>query len=132
MFSSENYGFDFDDETIMMFDSILLAITNDPDIHEEFKKLKFIQVLKADFDESDGPIKQIVQKVAQLERAHKELTDEHTKTQMDLKRAVSDLTSTAQNVRAAMLSTSKVDKLAAVKKLEGLELRQSSYTWNQN
>ena len=68
MSSGTNLGFDLDEETIEMFDSILLALTQDPELREEFTKLKFIQVLKNKFDGSDGPIKQMMQKMTKLER----------------------------------------------------------------
>lgn len=124
-------GFDLDEETIETFDSILLALTNNPDLQEEFTKLKFIQVLKSEFDSSDGPIKQMIQKMGQLERGYNEMRDEHVKAQMDMKRAVSDMTTAAKVIRQAQQALTAVQKAEVMKQLEGLELRQSSYTWNQ-
>jgi len=121
-------GFNLDEETIEMFDSILLAISQDPELNEEFTKLKFIQVLKDKFDGSDGPIKQLMQKMAQLERAFIEMRVEHTNAQMDMKRAVSDMTSATRAIRAAAEAKNKEEKYQALKKLAGLDFRQGSYT----
>jgi len=60
----ENIGFDLDEETVETFDAILLALTQDPELKDEFKKLKFIQSLKDKYDGSKGPIKQIIQKLS--------------------------------------------------------------------
>ena len=131
MSTPTDLGFNLDEETIEMFDSILLAITQDPDLNEEFTKLKFIQVLKDKYDGSEGPIKQLMQKMAQLERSFTVMTDEHTKAQMDMKRAVSDMTSATRAIRGAAQAKSKEEKYQALKKLEGIEFRKGSYTWNQ-
>jgi len=124
-------GFDLDEETIETFDSILLALTKDPELAEEFTKLKFIQILKAEFDSSDGPIKQMIQKMSQIEQQQAHMVNEHTKAQMDMKRAVADMTTVTKAVRQASQAMDATTKHEALKKLEGLELRQSSYTWNQ-
>lgn len=124
-------GFNLDEETIEMFDSILLALTQDPELREEFTKLKFIQVLKNKFDSSEGPIKQMMQKMAQLERSFTVMKDEHTKAQMDMKRAVSDMTTATRSILAAAEAKSKEAKYQALRKLEGIPFRQGSYTWNQ-
>ena len=125
-------GFDLDEETIETFDSILLALTNNPELQEEFTKLKFIQVLKSEYDSSDGPIKQMIQKMAQIEQGQKQMLDEHTKAQMDMKRAVADMTAATKAIRQSSQAMTAVQKADVLKQLEGLELRQSSYTWNQN
>lgn len=124
-------GFDLDEETIEMFDSILLALTQDPELREEFTKLKFIQVLKNTFDSSDGPIKQMMQKMTQLERSFTEMRADHAKSQMDVRRAVSDMMSATRAIRAAAEAKNKEEKYEALKKLSGLEFREGSYTWNQ-
>ncbi len=124
-------GFNLDEETIEMFDSILLALTQDPELKEEFTKLKFIQVLKDKFDGSDGPIKQLIQKMSQLERGFREMKVEHAKAQMDMQRAVSDMTEATRTIRAAAEAKSEEEKYQALKKLEGIQFRQGFYTWNQ-
>lgn len=124
-------GFDLDEETIETFDAILLALTHDPELAEEFTKLKFIQVLKAEYDGSEGPIKQIMQKLAQIEQGYSHMIGEHAKAQMDMKRAVSDMTSATKAIRQSTQAMTAVQKADILKQLEGLELRQSSYTWNQ-
>ncbi len=131
MSTGTDLGFSLDEETIEMFDSILLALTQDPELREEFTKLKFIQTLKDKFDGSDGPIKQIIQKVSQIEQAHTNMIVEHARAQMDMKRAVSDLTSATRGIRAAAEAKNKEEQYNALKQLEGLEFRQGSYTWNQ-
>jgi len=124
-------GFDLDEETVETFDAILLALAKDPELAEEFTKLKFIQVLKDEFDGSDGPIKQIMQKLAQIEQGYSHMVTEHAKAQMDTKRAVSDLTMATDAIRAAAEAKNKEEKYQALKKLEGVKFRQGSYTWNQ-
>ena len=128
---SNIFGFDLDEKTIETFDSILLALTQDPELQEEFTKLKFIQILKAKYDSSDGPIKQIMMKLSQIEQAQKHMIDEHTKMQMDLKRAVADMTHATKAIRQAAMSKDAQVQRDALKQLEGIELRIPSYTWNQ-
>ena len=128
---SDVFGFDLDEETIETFDSILLALTQDPELSEEFTKLKFIQILKDKYDSSDGPMKQIIMKLSQIEQDHKRQIDEHTKMQMDLKRAVADMTHATTAIRQAAMSKDAQVQRDALKALEGIEFRQSSYTWNQ-
>lgn len=128
---SDMHGFNLDEETIETFDSILLALTQDPELKEEFTKLKFIQILKDKYDSSEGPMKQIVMKLSQIEQDHKRMIDEHTKMQMDLKRAVADMTHATKAIRQAGLSKDEQVQRDALKALEGIEFRTSSYTWNQ-
>ena len=124
-------GFDLDEKTIKTFDAILTAIANDPDLGEEFGKLQFIQTLAGEYDRTDGPIEQMFQKVTQLERAFNNMLTEHTKAQMDMKRAVADMTEATRTIRQASIAQTAEEKNNALKKLEGIEFRQSSYTWNQ-
>ena len=128
---SDVHGFDLDEETIETFDSILLALTQDPELSEEFTKLKFIQILKDKYDSSEGPMKQIIMKLSQIEQDHKRQIDEHTKMQMDLKRAVADMTHATKAIRQAAMNKDEQVQRDALKALEGIEFRQSSYTWNQ-
>lgn len=131
MSTGTELGFDLDEKTIEIFDSILLALTQDPELNEEFTKLKFIQILKNEFTDTDGPIKQLIQKIGQLERSFAEMQIEHVKAQLDMKRAVSDMTSATRAIRAAAEAKSKQEKYQALKKLEGIQFRHGSYTWNQ-
>lgn len=124
-------GFDLDEETIETFDSILLALTNNPELNEEFTKLKFIQVLKGEYDSSDGPIKQMIQKMSQIEQQQAHMVNEHAKAQMDMKRAVADMTTATRAIRRSSQAMTAVQQAEVLKQLEGLEFRQSSYTWNQ-
>jgi len=124
-------GFDLDEATVDTFDAILIAIANDPELGEEFTKLSFIQTLKGEYDGSDGPIKQIMQKLAQIEQGHNHMVTEHAKAQMDAKRAVSDLTAATEAIRAAAGAVNQEERNKALQKLEGIKFRQGSYTWNQ-
>ena len=124
-------GFDLDDETVETFDAILLALTQDPELKDEFKKLKFIQTLKDNYDGSKGPMKQVMEKLSQLERENRIIADEHMKAQRDMRRAIEDMTSATRQIRNAVLADNATTKMRAVQKLEGMEHRQAHYTWNQ-
>lgn len=128
----EDLGFDLDEETIETFDAILLALTNDPELKDEFTKLKFIQTLKDKYDGSRGPIKQIVAKLSAIEQQNVSIMNEHVKTQHDMKRAVADMTTTTRQIRNAVLADTATEKQRAVQKLEGMEIRQIHYSWNNN
>lgn len=124
-------GFDLDEETIETFDAILLALTHDPELAEEFTKLKFIQVLKDEYDGSTGPIKQIMQKLAQIEQGYNHMVTEHAKAQMDAKRAVADMIEATRKMRQVAITEDRQERLKIIEQLEGIERRQGSYTWNQ-
>ena len=128
----ENIGFDLDEETIETFDAILLALTHDPGLKDEFKKLKFIQSLKNEYDGSRGPIKQIMQKLSDIEQLNVAMMNQHQQAQLDMKRAVEDMTSATRQIRNAVLADNATAKLSAVRKLEGMEIRQTHYSWNNN
>lgn len=125
-------GFDLDEETIETFDAILLALTQDPELREEFKKLKFIQALKDEYDGSKGPIKQIIEKLSKIEQEHAAMLAVHTTTQTDLRRAVSDMTDVTRTIRMAAMTEDRQTATQAAKKLEGMEHRLKQYSWNHN
>jgi predicted nucleic acid-binding Zn-ribbon protein len=125
-------GFDLDEETVETFDAILLALTQDPELREEFKKLKFIQSLKDKYDGSKGPIKQIMEKLADIEQLQTDITKEHVKTQTDMRRAVADMTEATRTIRTAAMTEDRQTATQAAKKLEGMEHRLKQYSWNHN
>jgi len=124
-------GFSLDEETIELFDAILLALTHDPELAEEFTKLKFIQVLKAEYDGSEGPIKQIVQKLSQIEQGYSHMITEHAKAQMDARRVVNDMVEAIEKMKKVAITEDKQERLKIIEQLNGIKDRQSSYTWNQ-
>ena len=124
-------GFDLDEETIETFDAILLALTQDPELKEEFKKLKFIQSLKDKYDGSKGPMKQMMEKMSQIEQEQAAMVKEHIKTDTDLRRAVSDMTEATRTIRTAAMTEDRQTATNAAKKLEGMEHRLKQYSWNQ-
>jgi len=126
------FGFDLDEETVELFDGILLALTQDPELKDEFVKLKFIQKLKNNYDGSLGPIRQIMEKLSSLEKQNGAIMNEHMAAQRDMKRAVADMTTATRQIRNAVLAENATDKMSAVQKLEGMEVRQTHYSWNGN
>ena len=68
MLKEDKLGFDLDIETVRLFDAIITNISKDENIKEEFKKLSFIRSLQDKYDDTDGPIEQLLEKVAQIER----------------------------------------------------------------
>ena len=123
-------GFDLDEETIETFDAILLALTQDPELREEFKKLKFIQTLKDKYDGSKGPMKQMIEKLSHIEKEHAIMVNEHVKVQTDMRRAVADMTEATRTIRTAAMTEDRAVASAAAKKLEGMEHRLKQYSWN--
>lgn len=120
----EKQGFDFDPETIDLLDAMLQNLMDDDDLKDEFKKLTFIKKLHNTYDGKPGPLKQLIEKMATMEK-------EFTRTQLDMQRAVSDLTEAAKTVRRAVLAQTATEKRTAIKKLEGIEMREPFYSWNQ-
>ena len=131
MSTGTDLGFNFDPETIELLDAILLNITTDDELHEEFIKLKFIKTLQDQYDGSKGPIRQMMDKMAKIEQEHTALLNDHVRVQTDCRRAVADMTTAAKAIRAASAAPTDDARFQALKKLEGIEHRQNSYTWNQ-
>jgi hypothetical protein len=132
MANGTEFGFNLDEETVEIFDAILLALTQDPELKEEFTKLKFIQKLKDNYDGSKGPMRQIMEKLAALEKMNGSIMNEHMSAQRDMRRAVEDMTNATRQIRNAVLAQNATDKMRAVQKLEGMEIRQTHYSWNEN
>lgn len=125
-------GFNLDEETIELFDAILINLTQDQELNEEFIKLKFVKKLHDQYDGSKGPIKQILEKLAKIEQDYVTMRHQHTNTQTDMRRAIADMTEATRTIRTAAMSQNMEEKYNALKKLEGMEFRQNSYTWNDN
>jgi hypothetical protein len=123
-------GFDLDEETVEVFDAILRNVLTDKELNDEFKKLKFVQKLHDNYDETKGPIRQIIEKLGKIEKDYDTILNEHLKVQRDMRRAVADMTETTRTIRTAAMTQDTNSKYEALKRLEGLEYRQNSYTWN--
>jgi hypothetical protein len=123
-------GFDLDEETVEVFDAILRNVLTDKELNDEFKKLKFVQKLHDNYDETKGPIRQIIEKLGKIEKDYDTILNEHLKVQRDMRRAVADMTETTRTIRTAAMTQDANSKYEALKRLEGLEYRQNSYTWN--
>lgn len=130
MSTGSELGFDLDEEVVELFDAILLNITRDKELNEEFKKLKFIKTLQSKYDGSKGPIKQMLEKLAKIEKETLEMRLEFVKTKVDCRRAVEDLTFVCHTIREAAKTEDKNVRYNALKKLEGVEQRKSQYSWN--
>ena len=132
MSTGTDLGFNLDEETIELFDAILLNLSQDAELHEEFIKLKFVRKLHDKYDGSIGPIKQILIKLAKIEQDYSTMKNNHMAMQMDLKRAVSDMTEATRTIRTAAHTQDTSEKWQALKKLEGMEHRLKQYSWNHN
>ncbi len=77
-------GYDLDEETVKLFDSILVNIATDPELRHEFKKMQFIKTLEGKAPKGPGPIQQLLEKTAKLERNYLDIN-------MDLRRVISDM-----------------------------------------
>lgn len=84
-------GYDLDEETVKLFDSILVNIATDPELRQEFKKLQFIKTLEGKMPEGKGPIQQLLEKTAKIER-------DQLEQNMDLRRVITDLQHIARTV----------------------------------
>jgi hypothetical protein len=120
----EKQGFDFDPELIDLFDAVLQNITDEGELKEEFLKLKFIKKLDGTYNGKAGPLKQLIEKMAVIER-------EFTTSQLDMQRAISDLTMVAKTIRKAVDAKTQKELQESINTLEGLEHREQFYTWNQ-
>lgn len=125
-------GFNLDEETIELFDAILLNLSQDAELNEEFTKLKFVRKLHDKYDGSKGPIKQILEKLSKIEQDYVTMRHQHANTQTDMRRAIADMTEATRTIRTAAQARDKNEKYNALKKLEGMEHRLKQYSWNQN
>lgn len=89
--SEKDMGFDLDDETVILLDAILTNIATDSELKEEFKKLKFIKSLGDNYNNKRGPIRQLLDKVAEIER-------DRFHANLDMRRLIADMQHLAQVV----------------------------------
>jgi len=121
----EKQGFDFDPELIELFDSILQNITDEGELKDEFAKLKFIKKLDGTYNGKPGPLKQLIEKMATMEQ-------EFTRVQLDMQRAVRDMTHATRTITDAANANTKEELMRKIKELEGIQLREQFYSWNQD
>jgi CRISPR/Cas system CSM-associated protein Csm2 small subunit len=121
----EKQGFDFDPELIELFDSILQNITDEGELKDEFAKLKFIKKLDGTYNGKPGPLKQLIEKMATMEQ-------EFTRVQLDMQRAVRDMTLATRTITEAANANTKEELMRKIKELEGIQLREQFYSWNQD
>lgn len=131
MSTGTELGFNLDEETIELFDAILLNLTQDAELAEEFTKLKFVRKLHDNYDGSKGPIKQIMEKLAKIEKEYHDMVADHIVIETNMRRAIADMTDATRAIRAASTARTATEQYEALKKLEGMEYRQNSYTWNK-
>ena len=124
-------GFDLDEETVEVFDAILMNVLTDKELNDEFKKLKFVQKLHDNYDGTKGPIRQIVEKLGKIEQDYNTIMNEHVRTETNMRRAIADLTEVTRTIRTASEAREQSAQHAALKRLEGMEYRQDSYNWNE-
>ena len=56
---------------------------------------------------------------------------EFTRTQMDMQRAISDITETSRIMSKAAHAHTASEKMEAMQKLQGIQTRSQYYSWNQ-
>jgi len=120
----EKQGFDFDPELIDLFDAILQNLSDEGELKDEFSKLKFIKKLEGTYNGKPGPLKQLIEKMATMER-------EFTRTQLDMQRAISDITEISRTMSKAAMAHTASEKMEAMQKLQGVQTRSQYYSWNQ-
>lgn len=120
----EKQGFDFDPETIDLMDAILQNILDDEELEEEFKKLKFIKKLNGQFNDAPGPLKQLIEKMAVMEK-------EFTSTKLDMQRVVADMNHVIDAMKKAVDAKTQKDLQESIDQMQGVKKRLNHYTWNQ-
>jgi hypothetical protein len=120
----EKQGFDFDPETIDLMDAILQNMLDEGEIKDEFKKLKFVKQLEGTYNGKPGPLKQLIEKMGTMER-------EFTRSQMDMQRAISDITEMSRIMSKAAMAHTASEKMEAMQSLQGIQSRSQYYSWNQ-
>lgn len=124
MSTGSELGFDIDEETIELFDAILVNLTYDDELKEEFKKLRFVKTLQSRYNSSKGPIKQLMEKMAKIEKTYYEI-------QMDNQRAVRDMSEMARAVQNFANARTAEQKKQSLQRLEGITFREGAYSWNK-
>jgi len=118
-------GFDFDPELIDLFDAILQNIHDEGELKEEFSKLKFIKKLEGTFNSRPGPLKQLIEKMATMERDFRDV-------KLDMQRATSDLNSVIREIKNMAQATSREQMVDHIDRIQSIGTRNSAYSWNYN
>jgi len=119
MLKEDQLGFDLDTETVRLLDAIITNISQDDEVKEEFKKLSFIKTLADKYDNTPGPIEQLLEKVSQIEK-HK------FQESMDLRRLISDVEHLAQVIERYAPQSAE-----AVKGIKDIDKRSKYYSFQQ-
>lgn len=117
--NEEQLGFDLDEETIKLLDAVIVNISTDEDIKDEFKKLRFIKSLGDNYKDTKGPIEQLLEKVAKIER-------DRFEANLDLRRVISDFKHLA-TIMQANLPPKEAKRLEEICGING---RSKFYTFN--
>ena len=120
----EKYGFDFDPELIDLFDAILQNINDEGELKEEFSKLKFIKKLEGTYNSRPGPLKQLIEKMATMER-------EFTTVKVDMQRMTADMNHTIDAIKKAVNAQTQKDLQESIDQLQGIKKRQKIYERNR-
>lgn len=126
MSTGTDLGFDIDEETVELFDAILVNIATDKELKGEFKKLRFIKTLQNNYNKSKGPIRQLMEKMGKIEETYASI-------QMDNRRLVSDMDTLVSTIKEFAGTANPEHKDRALKKLQGINLRNlrnATYSWN--
>ena len=118
MLKKKELGFDLDTETVRLIDAIITNIAKDDTVKEEFKKLSFIKSLEDNYDDGAGPIEQLLEKVAQIER-HK------FEESLDLRRVIADLEHLSKVVERYLPSKGK----ETLKGIHEIDKRSKYYSY---
>lgn len=124
--NEKELGFDLDEETVVLLDAILTNIATDPELKEEFKKLKFIKSLGDNYNNKRGPMRQLLDKVADIER-------DRFHANMDLRRLISDMQHLAQTVEKLVgndNSFKAIEVKESLKGIAGINNSSKFYTFN--
>lgn len=120
----EKQGFDFDPELIDLFDAILQNIHDAGELKEEFNKLKFIKKLEGTYNSKPGPLKQLIEKMAVMER-------EFTSTKLDMQRMTADMNHTIDAIKKAVSANTQKELQESIDQLQGIKRRHRNYEWNE-
>lgn len=118
-------GFDLDEETVKLFDSILVNIATDPELKQEFKKMQFIKALEGKAPKGKGPIQQLLEKVARIER-------DQLEQNMDLRRLISDLQHISKHVEKLQPTTGTASQMRPLRGLHEDDVLNRYYILQQS
>lgn len=116
--NEKEMGFDLDEETVTFLDALITNIATDPGLKEEFKKMKFIKSLGDNYNNKQGPIRQLLDKVAAIER-------DRFHSNLDMRRLIADMQHLAQVVEKVTGSKQEL------KGITGINNSSKFYTFSQ-